>query len=227
MNFPLSPPAPSGILQLAAGNHAVETRAGNRKAVGTIVYGANLSAGHTIVINGVTFSAVASGASGNQFNIGASLTATLDNIVTVLTASANAAVAKATYANTSGTTLTVTHKTYGVEGNTFTLAATGSGTVANATLINGASDNPISLDAETTLLVTSAGGNMDFVLPAGSTGQEKTLVFATKGGSANAVVAGTFAGGTAATFDAANDFLKLKWLTGAWRIITNSSVSIA
>ena len=61
----------------------------------------------TITINGTAFTAVASGATGNQFNIGANLAATLTNIVTVLSASVVPAVQQATYTQTGGNTLVI------------------------------------------------------------------------------------------------------------------------
>jgi hypothetical protein len=61
-------------------------------AAGTasIVFTANAAATNTVVVCGVTFTAVASGATGNQFNVGASLSATLDNLVTAINASTTA-----------------------------------------------------------------------------------------------------------------------------------------
>lgn len=51
----------------------------------------------TITVNGTVFTFKASGAAGNQINIGVNLAATLANIVSVLTASVIPAVAEATY----------------------------------------------------------------------------------------------------------------------------------
>lgn len=223
----LMDPNPGPIQLLASGMVGYEERLGNRKATGTITYGANLSAGHTVVINGVTFTAVSSDATGPQFNVAGSLTATLDAIVTVLNASEDASVAVATYANSGGTALSVVFDKTGAAGNDFTLAATGSGTASAATLTGGAGDHPISGKAETVGLVTTDGGNMDFKLPDGADGQERTLFFKTKGSGANAIVTGTFGGGTTATFDAANDLLKVKWIGAAWRTLVATSVTIS
>lgn len=96
----------------------------------------------TITVNGTAFTAVASGATGNQFNIGANLAATLTNIVTVLSASVVPAVQQATYTQTGGNTLVVTRTALGPTGNTFTLAASttpaSNGTASGATLTGGA-----------------------------------------------------------------------------------------
>lgn len=87
-------------------------------ATAALVFTANLAAGNTVTLCGVVFTAVASGASGSQFNVGASLSATLDNLVTTinnnsLTVASGVAVGTPRLRdlvfarNTSGTTLEV------------------------------------------------------------------------------------------------------------------------
>jgi hypothetical protein len=92
-----------------------------------------------VTINGTAFTFKASGATGNQSNIGATLSDTLDNLVTVLNGSVVSGVAQATYSKTGTTTLHVAYDTAGLAGNAFTLvAAAGSnGTVSGATLSGG------------------------------------------------------------------------------------------
>lgn len=110
-------------------------------ASGSIKFSALPTAGSTITINGTAFTFVASGATGNQINIGASVSATIDNAVTVLTASVVSGVALANYTKTGTDTLTVTYKTAGLAGNSFTLAAgsapASNGTASGATLSGG------------------------------------------------------------------------------------------
>lgn len=107
-------------------------------ATGTITFTVNPSAGHTITLNGVVWTFVASGATGQQTNIGASLTATLTQLATDLTASVNAGLTVSNYANTGGTKLTVTYKTNGAAGNAYTLASgNANGVVSGATLSGG------------------------------------------------------------------------------------------
>lgn len=108
-------------------------------AGGTIVFSAQPATSSTITINGTAFTFVASGATGNQIDKGATLSDTLDNAVTVLNASAVSGVAQATYSKTGTTTLTIAHDAAGVGGNAFTLAAQASsnGTVSGATLSGG------------------------------------------------------------------------------------------
>lgn len=107
-------------------------------AGGTIVFTAQPAAASTVTVNGVAFTFVASGATGNQSNIGANLAATLTALAGVLNASANASITPATYAATA-TALTVTHDTGGVGGNGFTLAASAqsNGTPSGPTLAGG------------------------------------------------------------------------------------------
>lgn len=61
-------------------------------SIAQTVFDTNPSAGATYSVCGVTFTAVASGATGNQFNIGASLGATLDNLATAINGGAGTAV---------------------------------------------------------------------------------------------------------------------------------------
>jgi len=107
-------------------------------ATGSITFTANPSAGHTITLNAVTWTFVASGATGNQTNIGANLAATLTQLATDLNASVNAGLTPSSYANGGGTKLNVTYKTTGAAGNAFTLASgNANGVVSGATLSGG------------------------------------------------------------------------------------------
>lgn len=110
------------------------------KATGYFTFSGNVSADDTITVNGTVFTFKASGATGNQINIGASASATIDNAVTVLNASIVEAVAVATYTkNVAGTQLVVTYDERGAAGNAFTLAKSSTNiTVSAATLASGA-----------------------------------------------------------------------------------------
>ncbi len=83
---------------------------------------------------------MASGAVGNQVNIGANLAATLTALAVVLNASVVAGVALATYTGTASA-LNIAFDVLGITGNTFTLAASlspaSNGTVSAATLTGG------------------------------------------------------------------------------------------
>lgn len=213
---------------LAKGVKAVRDVSGGRHADGSITFSGNFTANDTVTVNGVVFTAVASGASGNQFNVAGSLSGSLDNLVTVLNNSTDEHVNVATYSKTgSDDTLTVVYDTETEVGNAFTLDAS-VGTVNDSTLSGGVTPDPLE-DAAVFYLVTVDGDDMDFVLPYGIDGQEVTLYFKTKGTGSNAVVHGTFAGGdTEATFDAEGEFVKLQWLNDAWEVVLNhGSVSFA
>ncbi|MER9496400.1 hypothetical protein NKI86_32130, partial [Mesorhizobium sp. M0320] len=136
MSSNLRSPAPAAVNQLAAGRRNTLVVSGSRKASGTVVYGANLVAGNSVTINGVVFAAVAAGAIGNQFNLGASLTLTLDALAAKLNASVDPKVSVATYSNVAGTTLNVSYDVAGTVGNAMTLAAS-IGTVSGAKLTGG------------------------------------------------------------------------------------------
>lgn len=104
-------------------------------ATGSILFANNPTAGDTITLNGVAWTFVASGATGNQTNIQGSLASTLATLVTNLNASGNASIDDATYSE-DDTSLIITHDTAGSAGNAYTLAAS-SDTPSGATLTGG------------------------------------------------------------------------------------------
>ena len=124
--------------------------AGVVAASGSIAFSAQPAVSSTVTINGTAFTFVASGATGNQCNIGADLAATMTALAVVLNASVVAGVAVATYAGAAAA-LNITHDTLGHGGNTFTLAASTSpasnGTVSGATLSGGANSHTMNSGA--------------------------------------------------------------------------------
>ena len=121
-------------LQLLLGN---PTSAGVA-ATGDITFTVNPSAGHTITINGVVWTFVASGATTAQTNIGGSLAATLTQLATDLNASVNPLITPVTYSGASGTKIGCVYDTVGGAGNAFTLASgNANGVVSGATLSGG------------------------------------------------------------------------------------------
>lgn len=120
-------------LQLLLGN---PTSAGVA-ATGDITFTVNPSAGHTVTINGVVWTFVASGATGTQTNIGGSLAATLTQLATDLNASVNASITPVTYANVGGTKLGFTHDTLSAVGNAFTIASGNANGVASGATLSG------------------------------------------------------------------------------------------
>ena len=116
------------------------TSAGTAAATGAITFSAQPAVNSTLTINGTVFTFVASGAVGNQVNIGANLAATMTALAVVLNASVVTGVALATYTGTA-VALTTVFDVFGSTGNTFTLAASlapaSNGTVSAATLTGG------------------------------------------------------------------------------------------
>lgn len=92
-------------------------------ATGFIFFSANPANNDTITLDGTVVKFVTSGATGNQVNIGASLSATLTSLLTLLSASADPGLAKFTYSVSSGTTLQLQAKDGGPLGDTLSIAA--------------------------------------------------------------------------------------------------------
>jgi hypothetical protein len=107
-------------------------------STGTITFSGQPAVASTITINGVVFTFVSGAPSGAQIQIAATLTLTLDNMVSVLNASVNAAVDDCTYSKVGTTILLATNDTAGAAGNTFTLAASAASLgVASAPTLTG------------------------------------------------------------------------------------------
>lgn len=203
---------------------------GGVKGSGKITFAGNMEATDTVTINGVVFTAVAAGATGNQFDVGATLSDTLDNLVTVLNASVDPLVSIATYTKTGGSTeLTATMDNYGTQynGAGFPLAASDDG--VSVTAVAGGQGNPgISLDTESTTVALTQAVDQNVSLAAGDEFQKHTIVLTAKGGAGNLVVTGNFSGAnTTATFNAAGDFIVMQFLNGEWWVLVNNSVVMA
>lgn len=107
-------------------------------ASGNISFGStNPSNGDTITLNGVTWTFVTSGATGDQTNIKGSLAATLIQLASDLNASSDPSLTVASYVAAS-TQLDISYNTSGTAGNAYTLAAS-AGTPSAATLTGGSS----------------------------------------------------------------------------------------
>lgn len=106
-------------------------------ARGYIEFTAQPANNSTMTINGVTWTFVTSGATGNQTNIGANLQATIDAAVSDLNGSADTDIDDATYSRL-GNRLVISHDTADSSGNSFTLATNVTGAeVSKATLYGG------------------------------------------------------------------------------------------
>lgn len=106
----------------------------------TLTFNTNPSPGDTITLNGSVWTFVASGATGNQFNIGGTTGITIAlNVLPALAASTDPAIILAAYSSSGGPTvvvMTITYKAVGVVGNSYTVAASAA-TPGGATLVGG------------------------------------------------------------------------------------------
>lgn len=119
-------------------------------ASGSVVFSSQPQAGQTVVLDGTTVTFVASGATGNQVNLGPTLGDTIVALAAMVNASADVnltLLSTQAYPPSPGgaaqgsgaNTLLVTSKAGGVAGNAYTLAAgTAPVTVSGATLAGGA-----------------------------------------------------------------------------------------
>jgi phage tail sheath gpL-like len=90
-----------------------------------------------ITINGVTFTAVASGATGNQFNVGATDTDTAVNLAAAINASVTALVSGYVTATSALTVVTVSSVNRGIFGNQTAIASLDSTIVASGARLTG------------------------------------------------------------------------------------------
>lgn len=101
------------------------------QAVGAITF-ASIANNDTITINGTVFTAKTTGATGNQFNLGASDTTAAANAAAAINASATAIVVNNVSATSALAILTLTAKEQGTMGNLMTLAISAHGSVSTA-----------------------------------------------------------------------------------------------
>lgn len=108
-------------------------------ATGTVTLASSIS-GDTVTINGVVFTEVASGATNNQFNHGATDTITAANLASAINISTTANVNRVVSATSAAAIVTITSKVPGNIGNLGTLAISAHGSVSGATLTGGSED---------------------------------------------------------------------------------------
>lgn len=114
------------------------------------------AAADTAVINGVTFTAVSSAPSTNQYLVGGSDAATAANLAAAINGTASALVNQHVVARASGASgnVVTVHAIYGsISGNCITLTASGHNTASSARLVNGteASDNGAQASGQVTI----------------------------------------------------------------------------
>lgn len=144
VNLILIKNAISGILAGTFQAGIASFNIGSALATATVTIGAGDFANNdTITINGIAFTAKTSGATGNQFNIGASLTETAENLVAAITNSTTKLIKQTVKAENTGAVITLTSRLAGVIGNTtatgglFTLAKSAANVTLTATWAGG------------------------------------------------------------------------------------------
>lgn len=115
------------------------------KASGTLT-STNAIATDAILINGVTFTCVASGATGDQWNLGADDAADCVNLAAAINASASALVNKHVTASASSNVVTITAKRAGHAGNAITLSSADATIVASGARLAGGSGDQASVN---------------------------------------------------------------------------------
>lgn len=101
----------------------------------------NVQATNTCTLSGAAITAVASGATGDQFNIGATDALSATALAALINSTATAAITNNFTAKAIGNVVFLTCKTPGTGGNALTLAATGGMSASGATMSGGTATN--------------------------------------------------------------------------------------
>lgn len=111
-----------GSLSTGVRKAKMEVKTAMVYASGTITFSGTGAANDTILINGVTFTAKASGATGNEWNVGASAALSAAACAAAINASATALVNTTVTAAADSGVVTITAKVAGYMGNAVTIA---------------------------------------------------------------------------------------------------------
>lgn len=112
----------------------VQTKVNSVKATGTVTLSSHVAT-NTVTVNGITFTCVASGATGNQYNVGANDTETAANLAAAL--NANTTLDGMLIATAASGVVTLTALVPGELGNAVTLAISANGSVSAARMASG------------------------------------------------------------------------------------------
>lgn len=118
---------------------SIQVVLGAVKASGTFTLD-TVVATDAVSINGVSFACVASGATGNQFNIGADDDGTATNLAAAINASSTALVSGYVTASASGAVVTVTAARAGLQGNAIAIASADATITASGARLEDGSD---------------------------------------------------------------------------------------
>ncbi len=106
------------------------------KATGTVTI-SGMVATQTVIINGTTFTCVASGATANQFNVGGTDTITATNLAAAINASVTTTIKNVVVATSLAAVVTLTASVAGNTGNANTLTCAAGGSVSGARMTGG------------------------------------------------------------------------------------------
>ena len=112
----------------------VQTQINAVKATGTVTLSSHVAT-NTVTVNGISFECVASGATGNQYNVGG--TDTLTAVALAAALNANTTLDGMIVATSSGAVVTLTALFPGELGNAVTLAISANGSVSAARMASG------------------------------------------------------------------------------------------
>lgn len=161
-------------------------------ATGSIAFTVNPTAAQTMTLNGSIVTFVASGATGLQVNIGATLAATLVSLQALLQGSADAQLTKFGYA-ISGTTLLLNAVTAGVAGNALTTVTNVTGATASGATLTGGAAGATGLQSNLGATLALTLSNLLAMLTASADAQLVKFLYALSGTQLNltAATAGT------------------------------------
>lgn len=208
------------VKNLAAGMAAApETLVtGGAKATGTFTFTANPTAGHTISVDGVTLTFVASSANENQITIAGTKALTLNNIRTIVDAH-SVLGGLVTSADDDTSVVTLTAKRAGAGGNAIELSSGNANAVASGATMSGGVDGFVDLRVKTSILKPTSGSNQTFYMLDGEEGQEHTFVCVSKGAGSAIINANDT---TLLTFANAAETAVVQFLDGDWRVISET-----
>lgn len=124
-------------------------------AIGSATFSANPAASDTLTVDGTAITFVATGATGNQVNIGATLSATLTSLAALINGSTDVNLVKVT-AYVAGSVLYLVSKATGTTGDVYTLAKTSTAITVSGATFTGGSGTDISAMLGMTSTLASA-----------------------------------------------------------------------
>lgn len=165
-----------GIGNGANTNSSVVAQDGVSAASGTLTL-ASVLAGTVVRVNNVPFTAVSSGATGDQFNVGGTNAEDATSLAAAITASATAGVSGVVTASASDNVVTVTAQDSGLHGNAITLSVDGTDASGTITLAAVTAGTVVRVNGTAFTAVSGAAGANEFDID-GTDAQDATALAA-------------------------------------------------